>query len=106
MSAIKHIPGKEHLIELKADIDRLLMRKMNESSDMWLINQVVDHNVAVYAHIEKLEQMIVNLQERLLLAKSIYDDLLAQYSSQSDRELKMIKWILKKKNNDRPDHKG
>jgi hypothetical protein len=103
--SIQPLPDKEYLFELRGEINNLLMRKMNDTSDMWLINQIVDHHKHVYAHIETLEEMIVKLQDKVLFAKEIYDELLEEYGKISEREINMIVWIINKKNNDRANNK-
>jgi hypothetical protein len=45
--------------------------------------------------------MLLGTMERLDKMKALYDDLLEQYGELSDREIKMMEWIIKKRNEQR-----
>lgn len=99
MSGIKYIPEYEHILEDRSSINARLFQKIENGQDMILVNDIIEHHMAVDRHVKLLESLIIDAQARLLFIKSIYDEILEQYNESSDREFEMMKWILKKKSN-------
>lgn len=99
MGSIKHLPEYESILQERESINRRLFKKIEANQDLVLINDLVDHHIRIDNHVLNLEKMVVELQDRLISAGKIYNELLEEYGEMSEREMSMIKWILKRKIN-------
>lgn len=98
MGAIQILPDYQYIIDERMGINDRLFKKIETNQDLILINDLINHHIRIDGHVLILEEMIVDLQRRLMLSSKIYEELLQEYGKLSEREMSMIKWILKKRN--------